>query len=49
MGKGRMVTESVSPVGRGTVGLLLIKGIPSSASADGGLFVGDELGEFTCL
>ena len=39
-----MVTESASPVGRGTVGLLLIKGIPSSpasSAAAGGLFVGE--------
>lgn len=28
MGKGRIVAESTSPVGNGTAGLLLIKGMP---------------------
>ena len=37
MGKGLIVAESTSPVGRGTAGLLLINGIPSpfSGSSDG--------------
>lgn len=28
MGKGRIVAESTSPVGRGTAGLLLMNGMP---------------------
>jgi hypothetical protein len=50
VGKGRIVAESTSPVGRGTAGLLLIKGIPSLLSGTndgtvtGELAVGAGLG-----
>lgn len=51
VGKGRIVAESTSPVGRGTAGLLLINGIPPSLSGTmdgtftGELAVGAGLGE----
>lgn len=36
MGKGRIVAVSVSPVGRGTAGLLLMNGIPVPESPGAG-------------
>ena len=42
MGKGRIVAESTSPVGNGTAGLLLIKGMPPPLS---GITVGTVTGE----
>lgn len=41
IGKGRIVVVSVSPVGIGTAGLLLMNGIPSSelGEGEGSLFV----------
>lgn len=40
MGKGRMVAESTSPVGRGTAGLLLINGRSPPFSGTRGLLAG---------
>lgn len=35
IGKGRIVAESTSPVGKGTAGLLLINGTPLNGNEDG--------------
>lgn len=41
VGKGRMVAESTSPVGRGTAGLLLMKGMPPLLSGTNGTVTGE--------
>ena len=41
VGKGRMVAESTSPVGRGTAGLLLMKGMPPPLSGTNGTVTGE--------
>lgn len=53
MGKGRIVAESTSPVGRGTAGLLLINGIPllsgTMGLVAGNISLGAGLGEEVSL
>jgi len=41
VGKGRMVAESTSSVGRGTAGLLLMKGMPPPLSGTNGTVTGE--------
>ena len=43
VGKGRIVAESTSPVGRGTAGLLLMNGMPPplSGTMDDGIVTGE--------
>lgn len=50
VGKGRIVAESTSPVGKGTAGLLLINGIPPplSGTMEEELPLGAGLGESAC-